>query len=257
MTIGGLPCSITSFASTRILCKPSANQGVDLPVVVIASTGLQSMNILFYSYIAPTITRVSPTPISTGPLATRITITGTNFGISGQLVFISGIPCPLDTSINSTSTLLYCRAPPGTGIRLLILVYVAEQESTGAVTLSYSPPVLSSITPNTNLPTRGNVSITLTGTNFGANVSVAEVLVGSVQCVITSISYTSCVCVLQAGQGKSVLTKIIVDSQISGTVAIAFGIPIILTISPSSASTSGGTHMTITGTVYLSKTISI
>src|SRR5262249_60877527 len=116
--------------------------------------------VLFPVPVPPSITSLSPT---SGPVATSVTITGTNFGATlgtSTVAFNGTVATP--TSWSATSIVVPVPASATTGN---VVVTVNALASNGVTFTVLVPPSITSLSP-----TSGPVatSVTITGTNFGA-----------------------------------------------------------------------------------------
>jgi len=103
-------------------------------------------------------------------------------------VYINGEECVLQ---QRTDTSILCTLPSSVGTQLPIVVTAASQYQESAPLLSYAAPAITSITSEDctptadpkiiyNCPREGNVTLTITGSNFGA--ADATVLIGGSSC---------------------------------------------------------------------------
>jgi MYXO-CTERM domain-containing protein len=232
VTVGGVACPVSSHTQTSATCTLPAGQGA-VPVVV--SVGGQSSPASIFTYDAPAITTVSPAVLPT--TGGTLTLTGTNFGLSGT-VTVGGNACPV-TSYSHTQ--IVCTAPAGVGTGLTITVTSGGQS--GSSTVSYAAPSLASVSAATK-PTQGGVAVTLAGSNLGA--SGATVTVGGAPCPVTSQTHTQVRCTLPPGQGTGLAVVLSVGGQSSNTLSFAYDPPVITGLAPAAGPTSGGA-LTIDG----------
>lgn len=234
--IGGRSCSIIGQTDTSIQCQLPAGQGRDLDVTVIASGG-QTSNKKSFTYNKPTITNLFPASGDT-PGGTLITVIGSNFGNSGSLT-IDGRVCAVTSYDNN---MVRCLTPAGQGSDVPVELTVSQQVS-NTVLFDYSPPTLASVSP-ADAPTSGNVSLTLTGTNFGPD---NVVTVGGVDCPVTFNQPTSVHCNLPAGQGAGVDVVLRAGNQFSLPLPFSYHPPVLSAVSPAAGPTAGGITITLSG----------
>ena len=124
----------------KIICSTPTGQGLSQIVTVVTTNKLVSSAYLF-SYGAPILSSVSP---SSGDTAGGflLTLSGTDFGVSGIVNFGSGI-CSIQSYSSSKIT---CLVPPGQGLGTLVTVSVSGQTS-NSQQFSYLAPMLYSVTP--------------------------------------------------------------------------------------------------------------
>jgi hypothetical protein len=240
VTVGGTPCPVTTQTQASVACTLPAGVGASRPVIL--TVGGQSSNSLLFSYTPPSLSSLTPSSSDT-PGGTALTLSGANFGASGASVTVGGNACPV-TLQGHTS--VRCTVPAGVGTNQPVVLTTGAQSS-NSLSLSYNPPSLSSLTP-TSGSTAGGTTLTLQGTNFGA--SGAAVSVGGSACPVLTQSHTSLTCALPAGVGVNQLVRLAVGGQTSGTLSFSYDPPFITGLSPSSASTAGGTALTVSGTSF-------
>ena len=98
--------------------------------------------------------------------------------------------------------------------------------------------------------TANTVSVILSGVNFGTQLSLVTVLVGSVPCIPTSVTTRSIVCTLPAGHGAYEPVLVVVNgtsSSNTSTVTLTYGPPTLQSISPGLFAVPGGTVVTLSG----------
>jgi len=121
------------------------------------------------------------------------------------------------------------------------------------LTVTVAAPTLDSISPSTG-PTAGGTSVTITGTNF---ISGATVTIGGSQCIgITIVSTTSITAVTPPGT-TGAKNIVVTTPRGSATLTGAFTYyadPAVTTISPTSGPATGGTLVTIHGTLFTGAT---
>jgi len=203
---------------------------------------------LLYHYAPPSITSVTP---PTGPTAGGIVITfvGTSFGFNPSIT-IGGKDCPITGAHNHT--FIQCILPQGQSMFNAIIITVAGQVSS-SVNFAYDPPVIQSISPGSG-PTEGGTTLVIDGYNFGfvegglTNTGIPPVTIGGASCAVSAYSNTQITCTLPPGQGSDQPTYVNTDFQ-QNVVPFPFDYnpPSIDTVTPSSAETSGGITLDITG----------
>lgn len=123
------------------------------------------------------------------------------------------------------------------------------------IVIDYASPTISAV--NLTGITTQNGTITITGTNFGDSlVPYRAVTVGGQPCtnLILALAHTKLTCVVPPGQGTNILLTVnVVTKSGSSTSLFSYPPPIITSIIPSFAPTSGSvkndtmTYSTITG----------
>src|SRR6185295_9564417 len=153
VTFNGTTATTTSWSATSIVATVPA--GATTGNVVVTVGGLTD-SLPFTVTVPPSITNLSP---SSGPVATSITITGTNFGATqgtSTVTFNGTTATP--TSWSATSIVVPVPAAATTGN---VVVTVGGQASTGVSFTVLVPPNVTSLSP-----TSGPVgsSVTIAGT---------------------------------------------------------------------------------------------
>jgi hypothetical protein len=182
VTFNGTSASATSWSATSIAVPVPA--GATTGNVVVTVNSVASNGISFTVLPTPTITLVNPT---SGPIATPVTVTGTNFGASQgtSTITFNGIAA---TPTSWSATSIAAPVPNGatTGNVVITVNGVASNGITFTVT-STAPSI-------TNLnPVSGQVgtSVTITGVNFGASQGTSTVTFNGTAATPTGWSATS------------------------------------------------------------------
>ncbi len=206
----------------------------------------------------PTVSSVAPT---SGPAAggTAIAIQGANF-LSGATVNIGGTAATGVTFVNSTS--LTATTPAGTAGTVSVSVTNPDGRIgtlPNAFTYTSTAPTVSNVSPNIG-PTSGGTVITLTGINYaaGATVSVG----GTPASGVTVLSSTSITATTPAHAAGAVSVTVMNTDGQSGTLTSGFTYqlpaPTVVSVTPVSGPTTGGTPITISGTNFTaSATVSL
>jgi len=257
VTIDNQICSISIYGDFRIVCLTPAGQGTNKTLNV--SIGGQSASTSF-SYKPPAITALktdfdsaNPLAMPTGGIATRLTITGSNFGTGGSfapVVTVGGAPCPL-ASANSHFSIV-CFTPVGRGSNIAVNVTVAGQWNVSTTLLYYANPAITGVLPvsgtvSTSALTAGGqqVNLTITGTSFDTSGTVS---VNSLNCPILTYSHTQITCQLPAGAGAGVpIVVTTVGSALSLASPYSYQPPSIQTVTPTLINTQGVDTLIITG----------
>lgn len=250
ITIGGLTCTVKSFNGTMAVCESPSGQGTGLTLrVTVAGVAANTITV---SYAPPFVTDVVP---ANGLTAGQVvTVRGGNFGstqLTGSLK-IGGRDCLPVTPADWTHTAVVCNLPPGQGTNNLVRLVVAGQSTDGSTQFfySYAAPSISGIVPAA-VSTDAGVIITINGNNFGLS---GIVNVGASTCTYGTAGYThtQILCTLSAATGTSPAAAVTVDvsGQISNAYAMAYANPSVLSTNPTSASTQGGSLLTIFGSSF-------
>ena len=230
----GTTATPTSWSSTSIMVPVPS--GATSGNVVVTVAGLASNGLPFT--VAPHLTNLSP---SSGPIATAVTIAGSNFGAtqgSSTVRFNGTTATP--TSWSSTSIVVTVPSGATSGN---VVVTVGGVASNG---LPYTVAVAPSLTSLT--PTGGPIgtAVTITGTNFGATQSSSTVKFNGTTATPTSWSATSIV--VPVPNGATTGNVVVTVSGLASN-GLPYAVPPTLTnLSPNSGPV--GTSITVTGTNF-------
>jgi YD repeat-containing protein len=155
---GGVGVNPSSWGTTSIAFTTPTLQAPSVNVLVNVG-GVISNSALFTIVPAPIISSISPT---SGGVATPVTITGTNFGLSQGLSTVNfNGTAATPTSWSATSIV----APVPTGTASGAITVTVAGMTANSVTSFTVVPVITGMSPN---PAIAGTSVTITGTNFGA-----------------------------------------------------------------------------------------
>jgi YD repeat-containing protein len=155
---GGVGVNPSSWGTTSIAFTTPTLQAPSVNVLVNVG-GVISNSALFTIVPAPIISSISPT---SGGVATPVTITGTNFGLSQGLSTVNfNGTAATPTSWSATSIV----APVPTGTASGAITVTVAGMTASSVTSFTIVPVITGMSPN---PAIAGTSVTITGTNFGA-----------------------------------------------------------------------------------------
>ncbi len=248
---GGLPATYTVNSATQITATaPAAGAGlVDVTVTTPDGTSAHSPSDEFTYVDAPVVTSLNP---ATGSAlgATAVVITGTDLdGATAVTVggaAATGLHVVNDTTLDATT-------PAGTAGPADVVVTTPYGTSgvsgAGAFTYVGPDPEVTSVAPNTG-PTVGGTLVTITGSDLtGATaVTVGGTAVSSYT-VHSNTSVTATTPAGDAGAANVVVTTLHGNSGDSGAGDFSYvSAPTIISVSPDTGPTVGGTLVTITGT---------
>jgi hypothetical protein len=251
VTFGGT--NATSYivdSNTQITCVTPSKAAGSVNVVV-AKLGVSVTSINGFTYfVPPTITSITPNVGSVNG-NTTVTIRGSNFiGVTGVTfggAAATSITVPIDSEIT-------CRTPVGTAGQVDVVVTATGGSTTRANGFTYiSPPTITGISPNAGT-TSGGTTVTITGTNFTGTTGIT--FGGNAATNISVVSSTEITC--RTPVGSQGLVNVVVTNP-GGSVTFISGFtyittPTIITISPITGSTNGGTTVTLTGTSFAGTT---
>ena len=231
-TAGTLYSGPVTVASTETLKAIAYESGM-------VDSGVASA---LYTIQSPSITSLSPT---SGPVATSVTITGTNFGASQgtSTVTFNGTNAGTATSWSATSIVIPVPSGATTGN---VVVTVGGLTSNGSLFTVTVPPSITTLSP-----TSGSVgtSVTIAGTNFGAMQGASTVTFNGTNAgTATSWSATSIVIPVPSGTTTGNVVVTVGGLASNGSAFTATVPPSITSLSPTSGPM--GTSVTITGTSF-------
>lgn len=195
----------------------------------------------------PRINSILPATLPTAG-GTSVILNGTFFdrGAGADVRFGGSL---IDTVSELTDSRIVFTAPAGSGRGIPVVVERADGATSVPRFINYAPPVVTGIAA-AERPTAGNVTLTITGNNFGPPGSSSVALVAGATttlCPVTQNSHAAIECTLPPGQGSNLGIRVTTTEQLSDTMSFAYDAPEIFTISPPSAPATGGTTLTITG----------
>lgn len=249
VSVGSSSCPVVSLTGfNTLVCRMPA--GVDAQQVQVV-VGTQSSNKLTFQYDAPTVSQVKPnTNLPTGGGTISITVMGKSFG-SSPTVTVGTATCTPQQSANDT--VVVCTLPAGLGTNVAVSVRASSQTSNTDVTVSFSGPAITSVSPATG-PTAGASNLVVTGTNFGPGGSSAgSVTVGGVDCPVQVASYTptSITCTLPAGAGAGLVVVVTVSGAASNSYPFSYTAPVISSVvAQSTAVSQGGFTVLVSGSNF-------
>jgi len=266
---GSAATNVTFVSATQVTARTAAATEGPKDVRITNPDGQAATRSDGFTYTAPasspTLTSVSP---NTGPTAggTTITLTGSNF-VSGATVRVGGTTATTVTFYSATQ--LTARTPAGTaGARDVVVTNPAGQSGTltGGFTYTTSTriPTITSISPASG-PTSGGTSITVTGTNFSN--SYMQLTIGGVS-VTDLVSSNGTTLTARTPAGTAGARDVVVTNRWGLSVTRSGGFtydsgtvppntPIITSVSPASGPTSGGTLITVRGTSFTSRAMTL
>jgi hypothetical protein len=240
--------------SQIIMEMPSAN-GQGLPVIVVVGV-VESNSNETVSYETATITSVEPAIGSTAG-GDIITVHGYNFGNSAGgaagTVYVNFVNCLIAQDSDYQNTYVICTLPPGSGFEVDLVVTTSVGSNSNAFPFSYQAPTITDITPHDG--TTAGLTVTISGTSFSTagDITVVNDFDGaSTTCFVQSAadhSDSEIRCLLSEGYLSATITVSIGGSGHAQTAThiYTYGTPVLTSISPSVATTNGGTSLQISG----------
>jgi hypothetical protein len=251
-TDNGASFTITSDTSISAT-SPSSQSGAGAVDVTVTNPGGTSVisGADAFTYLAlPSVSSVFP---PAGPLAggTQVYISGTGFTPSTTVEF--GSSAGTDVTY-LTSGLIMATSPAGTTtVDVTVTTTVGTSVISGADQFTYQGvPTVTGVSPGDG-PVSGNVSVSITGTNF---LTASEVDFGgtaSASFTVTSPTTITATAPSTVSPGTVDVTVITLSGTSTTLAADQFtyvAVPTVTDVSPPSGPVTGGTGVTITGTGF-------
>merc|ERR1711871_1418440 len=198
----------------------------------------------------PSVMGVKP-PYSEGEGGRLLTIHGKNFGEKNNSLLVVRVGGEVASDVQVLSdSLVRCVSPAGSGENVSVQAFVGGETNRSFDRFEYDPPLVRSVSPK--MAPAGK-KITITGVNFGAMDHKIEAFVGDAPCAsVVRIGGDSVSCKIPIGVGKEVPVKVLVFGRKTPTpesknATFTYPPPAIMSITPPSAPTHGGTTMLIRG----------
>ncbi len=242
-------------SATSITAVTPAYVSGALAVNVVVNNGVSNAVLsggFTYQPAAPTITSISP---NSGSMAggTAVTVSGTNFTPTTTLT-IAGIAATNVTVVNATTltaiTPAYVSGPLVSNV--VVNNGVGSATLTGGYTYIAVAPTITAVSP-TSGPMSGGTTITITGKNFTPTTTVS---VGGISATSVVVSNATTLTAVTPAYVSGQLTKDISinngnsNATLSSSFTYIAPAPTLVSITPTSGPTSGGTSITLTGTAF-------
>ncbi len=215
VTFNGTSASPTSWSATSIAVPVPA--GATTGNVVVTVSGVASNGISFTVLPTPTITLVNPT---SGPIATPVTVTGTNFGASQgtSTITFNGIAA---TPTSWSATSIAAPVPNGATTGNVVVTVNGVASNGVAFTVTSTAPSITNLNPVSG---QVGTPVTITGVNFGASQGTSTVTFNGTAGIPTAWSATSITVPVPTGAttGNVVVT---VGGQPSNGISFTVTIP--------------------------------
>jgi large repetitive protein len=238
VTFNGTPAAITTWSATSILAVVPA--GAITGNVVVTVSGVSSNGVAFT--VAPAISSLSQT---SGAVGVSITITGSNFlaAQGASTITFNGTPVTTITSWSVTSIAATVPVGATTGN---VVVTVGGLASNGSPFTIVLPPAITTLSQTSGAV---GLSLTITGTNFGAAQGTSKVAFNGVNATaITSWSATSIVATVPVGAATGNVVVSVLGSASNGSPFTVVLAPAIISLSQTSGAV--GVSVTVTGTSF-------
>ncbi|MFL6212262.1 MAG: IPT/TIG domain-containing protein [Blastocatellia bacterium] len=257
---GAMAANVSVVNATTVSATTPPHSAGAVEVVITNRDGQSGRLANGYRYVQPPaapplIARVSPDNGQTAG-GTSVTITGTNF-VTGATVLIGGASAA-NVVVNSSTTISAKTPSHAAGAADVVVTNPDGQSATLAAGFTYQAPpapapTLSNVAPN-NGPTAGGTTVMINGSGFAAGAAVKfDGIAATNILVLDSATISAKTPSHVAGPVRVVVIN--ADGQ-SGTLDNAFTYvapppaPTVVSVSPDTGLTIGGTAMTISGTGF-------
>ena len=251
-TVAATDVTVTS-ATTLTATVPAATgvSTVDVTVTTPSTDGGTSPTSVddLYTYGAPVVGSISP---NTGPAdtATPVTITG-NYFSPGDTVDFGATPATNVVVWGSTVVTADAPATLTGGADVIVSNAVGSSPTVVADQFAAGPPTVTALSPAAG-PAGGGGIVTVTGDGFVADTTVAFGGVPADGVTITSpTSLEAGVPVGGPGSVDVTATNTQGTSAISTADLYAYGVPVVSSVTPDTATVAGGTAVTIAGSGFV------
>ena len=249
---GTTAATISSAATGEVVVDtPSRSTPGPVALTVTTTDGTSSTGATVTYFAPPTATSLSP---SSGPTVGggTVTIAGQNLPSSKTVgttaavsVEIGGQPAPVD-SVSSTQVTV---TAPAHAAGTVAVTVTTPGGTSGALTYTYvAVPVVASVSPSAG-PLSGGVSVVISGENLS---TASAVDFGATPAVVVSAASTQVTVTAPAHAAGTVSVTVTTPkgtSTASNAARFTYdAVPTISSLTPTSATTTGGTSVVISGT---------
>ena len=260
VTLGGRPCEETLWKSQSVIVCVTSRSQREMPgthEVIVTFDGRSSQtnqspeqkNMAKFEYREIEVDSIHPTVGKTEG-GTIVSIRGQNFGRRDFHPEISfgGKPCVVVQW--ESAGLIKCATPPGYGTgHVLDLEIEGVAPVTAPLYFEYEVPVITGLSPR-HSPTVGNLTMVVTGENFGTREAMAVITVSGIPCMSQEwISHSRIDCITPPGVGIGHVVRATVDVRTSENEEwrMDYLAPVVANLSPEHGETVGGYAILISG----------
>ena len=245
VTFDGVPATNVVVAADGASLTAVTPAGTAGPATVVVTSG-GSSGTLPYTYVAPTVTALSP---GRGPAAggNTVTITGTGLQAADQVLF-GDTPAQIQ-SVSDDGTTIIVSVPAGTGTVDVTVGFPGDTALTAPTQYRYIAPAAATVTAVSPAsgPTVGGQTVVITGTGLG---DVTNVTFGGVPATIVGTPTDTRVTVTTPAGTVGTVDVALTDP--AGTVVAEdaysyLPVPAVTGVDPAVGPATGGTSVTVTG----------
>jgi cytochrome c peroxidase len=241
VTFGGSPGTNVSASETTISVTTPPHAAGSVNVTVANANGTGVTTVSGFTFVQPTINFVSPNSGNTGG-GTSVSISGAGFA-QGAMVTFDGIPA---TNVSIGETSISLKTPAHTAGSVNVVVKNPDGALATSVNgYTYVLPSITSVSPSSGT-TAGGTSVTISGSGFAPG---ATVTFGGVPAT-TSFSTETFIDVTTPPHGAGSVDVIVTNPNAATVTKVSgftYVLPTIVSISPNSGNTGGGTSVFISG----------
>jgi uncharacterized repeat protein (TIGR01451 family) len=192
--LGTLPCAVTVWTPTQIVCTVPPGAGVRDVRVVQATTVLDRATFSAFAYAPPALAAIAPA-VGSADGNYDLTLDGGNFGAQGASVSIGGADCGnVRHDAAQPHRRLRCPVPPGTGGNLAVVVTQSGQSSDGGARFAYaailSDLLIAKDSTRTEVFARNVDEWTLLVSNLGPDPATGARVLDALPAHLGSVSWT-------------------------------------------------------------------
>src|SRR5208283_3295045 len=191
---------------------------------------------------APAITSLSP---NTGVVGTVVTITGSNFGVTQGTSTVKFNGTAATTTAWSTTSIT-ATVPTGATTGNVVVTVGGTNSNGLSFTVTMGGPVITSLNPTSGTV---GISVTITGSNFGATQGTSTVKFNGTAATTTAWSTTSITATVPMGATTGNVVVTVGGTNSNGlSFTVTMGGPVITSLNPTSGTV--GISVTITGSNF-------
>jgi len=250
VAFGSTPATSVAYDSPTSMTATSPGAGfaaaVDVTVSTPGGVSAQAADDLF-AYAVPSVQSMEP---DAGDVSGGTFVAVSGFGFEpGATVSFGSIPATDVTVLSSTKLTAVAPAQTAGSVNVEVTNGVGTSTNTASDLFAYGTPTISSVSPSTG-PISGGTFTTIDGTGFTRD---ATVTFGTTEAAAVEVdSGTEIEAITPTGLGSEPVAVHTPagDSAPSADSAFIFGGPAVTSVSPDSGPVTGGTLVTITGTLF-------
>ena len=258
VTVGGVPCVVTSSSQTEVNCRLAPDSGLAVGVAHPVSLRVNNLGSAMVAVrsefgrrfvVLPVVDGVRPS-VGSPTGSTRLLIQGSGF--SAGLVTVANAPCSV-LSLNYTHIVCDTSpSPPGNGVVRVLVGMTIPSSCSSDCSFLYSSSVTPSVTGVSPSNVTGNFTVvTVSGAGFGSDVGDVVVSAGDVELRVTAVLNTTITLEVGALPAGERPLRVVVRSRGLAAGAASLTSLALAALSPAAGSTLGGTPLLLRGNGFL------